>query len=70
MVTSLILSKIWADYNWCRPHSSQKGKTPMDIVVEKAAIIPLWEDVEAKYDLHKKPILDQDYRKQRKQTRY
>ncbi len=57
-------------YNWYRPHSSLKGKTPMDIVVEKSAITPLWEDVEAKYDPDKEPILEQDYRKQRCQAKY
>ncbi len=57
-------------YNWYRPHSSLKGKTPMDIVVEKSAITPLGEDVEAKYDPDKEPILEQDYRKQRSQAKY
>jgi hypothetical protein len=42
----------------------------MDVVVEKSTVTPLWEDVEAKYDPHKEPILEQDYRKQRSQAKY
>jgi hypothetical protein len=42
----------------------------MDIVAEKSAITPLWEDVEAKYDPDKEPILEQDYLIHRKLTKY
>jgi transposase InsO family protein len=57
-------------YNWYRPHSSLNGKTPMHIVVEKSAITPLGEDVEANYDQSKEPYREQDYRKGQKIAKY
>lgn len=53
-------------YNWYRSHSSLKGKTPMDVVTEKSALTPLWEDIEAKYDPSKEPIREQNYGWERK----
>lgn len=57
-------------YNWYRFHSSLAGKTPIDIVVERSAHTPLWEDIEAKYDSDKEPIREQNYGLDRTLTRY
>ncbi|WP_305953316.1 integrase core domain-containing protein [Emticicia oligotrophica] len=52
-------------YNWYRPHSSLNNKTPMDVVVEKSALTPFWEDIEAKYDESKEKICIQSYKKEK-----
>ncbi len=57
-------------YNWHRAHSSLKGKTPIDVVNDKLAIIPLWEDIGAKYNPAKEPIREQNYRWERKLSKY
>ncbi|TPE39210.1 IS481 family transposase [Pontibacter mangrovi] len=57
-------------YNWHRSHSSLKGKTPMDVVTEKSALTPLWEDIEAKYDSAREPIREQNYGWERKLSKY
>ncbi|WP_460474260.1 IS481 family transposase [Emticicia fontis] len=53
-------------YNWYRPHSSLNNKTPMDIVVERSAITPFWENVEEGYDSSKEYIRVQSYKKQKR----
>ncbi|PTX13100.1 transposase [Pontibacter mucosus] len=57
-------------YNWYRSHSSLKGKTPMDVVTEKSALTPLWEDIEAKYDPSKEPIREQNFGWERKLNKF
>lgn len=57
-------------YNWHRAHSSLKGKTPVDVVTEKLAVTPLWEDIGAKYDPAKEPIREQNYSWERKLKKY
>jgi hypothetical protein len=57
-------------YNWYRPHSSLKGKTPMDIVIQKSALTLFWEDIEAKYDSSQEPIREQNYSRERKLNQY
>lgn len=42
----------------------------MDIVCEKSAQTPFWEDVEAKYDATQEPIREQTYRKETTLTKY
>ncbi len=57
-------------YNWYRSHSSLKGRTPMDVVTEKSALTPLWEDIEAKYDPAREPIREQNYGWERRLSKY
>ncbi len=49
-------------YNWQRPHSSLKGKTPIDVVCELFNKTPLGEEVEDLYDASKERIREQNYR--------
>jgi transposase InsO family protein len=49
-------------YNWDRPHSSLKGKAPIDVVCERFDKTPLSEDVFASYDISKERIQEQNYR--------
>jgi transposase InsO family protein len=50
-------------YNWDRPHSSLKGKTPNEKYVELMFKTPLHEEVSAKYDPKKEHILVHAYHK-------
>jgi len=57
-------------YNLYRSRSSLKGKTPMDVVTEKSALTPLWEEIEARYDPSIKTIWEQNYGWERKLSKY
>ena len=57
-------------YNWFRPHGSLGGKSPIDIVTEKSALTPIWEEVGAKYDPSKEPIREQHYGRDKSVKKY
>jgi transposase InsO family protein len=48
-------------YNWDRPHSSLKGKTPIDAVCERFDKMPLSEEVCDRYDISKECLQEQNY---------
>jgi transposase InsO family protein len=48
-------------YNWDRPHSSLKGKAPIDAVCERFDKTPLSEDICELYDISKERIQEQNY---------
>jgi len=48
-------------YNWDRPHSSLKGKAPIDVVCERYDKTPFSEDVLDQYDISKECIQEQNY---------
>ncbi|WP_128548876.1 IS481 family transposase [Larkinella soli] len=70
---SQLLAEWQTFYNFQRPHSSLKGKTPADIVYELLPLTPTWEEVFLRFDPAKEHIRDQSYywdvqwAKQRKQ---
>jgi hypothetical protein len=49
------------DYNWYRPHSALRGRTPVDKACELTSITPLREEVEALYDVEQERIQEQNY---------
>ena len=49
-------------YNWDRPHSSLKGKTPIERLTELGDKVLLWEQVSAKFDSSKERLQEQNYR--------
>ena len=49
-------------YNWDHPHSSLKGKTPIERLTELGDKVLLWEQVSAKFDLSKESLQEQNYR--------
>jgi transposase InsO family protein len=49
-------------YDWHRPHSSLKGKTPIDAVCELFDKTPIGEEVDRLYDVSKERIQEQNYR--------
>jgi len=56
-----LLSQGQFHYNWFRAHSSLKGKTPMDMVSSLSDKIPIWEEVEARYDPTKERLKVANY---------
>jgi transposase InsO family protein len=48
-------------YNWDRPHSSLRGKTPMDRFFELIKKTPYWDEVHREYDPAKERIQDPNY---------
>lgn len=48
-------------YNWDRPHSSLKGKTPIDVISELSNKTPFSDEVEDLYDSLQERIQIQDY---------
>ena len=51
-------------YNWDRPHSSLKGKTPMEQCFQLSQATPFSDEVSNNYHTEKEPIQEQDYRKE------
>lgn len=43
-------------YNWSRPHSALKGRTPMDRCIEPVEITPQHADLEDAYDVGSEPL--------------
>ena len=50
------------DYNWHRPHSSLRGKTPMEKVCKLSPITPYHQDVEKLYDPEKEHFQEREYK--------
>ena len=48
-------------YNWQRPHSAHKGKTPMERYCELMEQTPLSEDVTGNYHPEREHIQEQNY---------
>jgi transposase InsO family protein len=44
------------DYNWRRPHVSLRGKTPAEVLAEKADVTPDRETIALAYDPSKEPL--------------
>jgi hypothetical protein len=52
----------WQDhYNQCRPHGSLNGRTPWEAWLERIALTPFHDDVEARYDDSAARIRHPDY---------
>lgn len=51
-------------YNWQRPHSSLKGKTPAQYSSELTETTPIWEEIEKFYDPKNEHIQLQNYRQE------
>jgi hypothetical protein len=52
----------WQDhYNQYRPHGSLKGRTPWEAWLERIALTPFHDDVEASYDVSAERIRHPDY---------
>ena len=48
-------------YNWCRPHGSLNGKTPMERYFELSSSTPFSLEIEERYDESKEWIQDANY---------
>ncbi|WP_233997942.1 IS481 family transposase [Pseudoalteromonas sp. T1lg10] len=50
-------------YNWTRPHSALKGKTPMEKYMELSEETPFSDEVQKEYDLSKERVQDANYKR-------